>query len=329
MATDLSSLRWAGVPAVDFSPLGNLLKTYRDARIQGDTDRALSQIDPNNPQSLNTIGAMLMKAGNIPGGTAVQGLLNNQRDYNLRERQFNEGVRQFNVGAEGQRTPQGFEPDPNKPGALRPRPGGPTDPAYIADTRRGPQLSVSDITKLSEEGGKFSNLTGFMQGFRPEYGGKPFGIGEASNWVAKNMPSALTGETERNAADWWSSYQSYKNVVRNDLFGSALTVTEKAEFEKADINPGMNPELIVRNLKRQSEIVQRGIARKAGALVQAGHDPQVISKAYGMTPEQLGVPAKRGAAPAGPTRINSQKERDALPTGTQYIAPDETLRTKQ
>jgi hypothetical protein len=71
MATDLSSLKWAGVPTLDASPLGNLLKTYRDSKMEGNRDRTLAQIDPNNPQGLNTIGAQLLKAGDVQGGLAV------------------------------------------------------------------------------------------------------------------------------------------------------------------------------------------------------------------------------------------------------------------
>ena len=82
--TDLSSIRWATAPGVDFSPLGDLLKTYRDARREGARDRTLAQIDPNQPQNLANIGARLLQAGDVKGALAVNNLSNNQRDYQFR-----------------------------------------------------------------------------------------------------------------------------------------------------------------------------------------------------------------------------------------------------
>lgn len=210
-----------------------------------------------------------------------------------------EGIRQFNVGAEGQRTPQGFQPDPNKPGGLRPVPGGPTDPAYIGDTRKGPQMSVADITKLSDEGGKFANINGFIDTFKPTYAGKGLGvIGEAQNFAGRNLP-AVTDNLKHNAeqATWWQSYDRYKNVVRHDLYGSALTTSEQAAFDKADINPGMQPEQVQKNLAIQKQVVESGIKRKAAALVTAGHDPTTIGQAYGVDLKSMGI-QKKGATQA-------------------------------
>jgi hypothetical protein len=39
--------------------------------------------------------------------------------------------------------------------------------------------------------------------------------------------------------------------------------------------------------------------------------------------------AQSGATPGEPVRVNSPQERDALAPGTQYIAPDGTVRTKR
>jgi len=214
----------------------------------------------------------------------------------LAERQFQETVRMNNAQLNGLKTPAGFEANPN--GGLRPIPGGPQDPAYLAETRKPLNLSVADVTKLSDEGGKLANLGRFIGTFKPEYAGKFPGTGDLSNWAARTLPSAVTGAPERDAAGWWQGYDRYKNVVRNDLFGSALTATEQAAFEKADINPSMNPELIDRNLKVQRDIFETGIRRKAGALVQAGHDPLAISKAYGIPPEALGVRQRGAPQPA-------------------------------
>lgn len=206
----------------------------------------------------------------------------------LAERQFQETVRMNNAQLQGAKVPAGFEVNPD--GGLRPVKGGPQDPAYIADTRKGPNMSITDISKLSDEGGKLSNLTGFIGNFKDDYSGKP--LQGLSNTIARNAPEALTGAKEREVADWWQGYDGYKNKVRNDLFGSALTPSEQAEWLKSDIHPGMPAALVKSNLARQKAIVENGIKRKAAAFVQGGYDPETVSRAYGIPLQSLGVQPK-------------------------------------
>lgn len=235
--------------------------------------------------------ARLLQIGKIQDAGALSGLGQQDWERGFKERQFGENVRQFNLGVEGQKVEPGFRKTAT---GLEPIPGGSKDPAYIQETRKGPQMSVSDITKLSEEGGKFSSLGSFLTSFKPEFAGAVPGLGDARNWVGRTLPEAMTTPEAREGSSWWQNYDKYKNVVRHDLFGSALTATEQAQWERADIRNTMQPEQIRKNLQTQQEIVQKGLVRKASALVQAGHDPRVIASAYGVSLESLGVPTKRG-----------------------------------
>jgi hypothetical protein len=317
-----------GRKSVNDAALSEASKLYAAGDIQG----AMAQAAQGGPSGLQ----LLMGINNqrnqdrqfqFQQQEATRAQTNADRSYGLQDRQFTAGV-------EGQRMPPGFERNPT--GGLRPVAGGPQDPAYIERTRKGPQMSVGDITKLSEEGGKFANITGFVKNFRPEYAGMMGGAtgGAAANFLSRTLPSEIQGQSALDRTNWWQSYDSYKNIVRNDLFGSALTPSEQGEFMKADIHPGMNADIVAKNLKRQEEIVSAGIKRKAGALVQGGYDAETISRAYGVPLEAMGV-QKRGATapsprqPGGPVRIGSPQEREALAPGTPYIAPDGSLRTKQ
>lgn len=321
------------VPPPDVgNALQDLMGAYKqtsDIRNQGQIRAARQEAAQAFQQGGDTRGALakLMAVGDVQGAQALASYGNNERNFNFQQQQatqaqrnsdrtFSENQRQFNTGVEGGRVPAGFERNPNGQG-YRPVQGGPQDPAYIAETRRGPQMSVADVTKLSEEGGKFANIGGFIDTFKDTYGGKPFGAGEASNYLARNLPSALTGPNERESATWWQGYDRYKNVVRNDLFGSALTVNEQAAFEKADIQPGMNPEIIRNNLKIQKELAERGIRRKAEALIQSGQDPSVVSKAYGIQfdakPKAVASQAPaRTASSAPPNAAAALKQNPAL-----------------
>lgn len=187
---------------------------------------------------------------------------------------------------------------------LAPIPGGPADPAYLqsaAGARAQPrQFSVGDVTKLSEEGGKYSNLSGFADTFKDAYAGyKLPGAGEAAMYAGRMLPEGVVGKDVADAAQWWQGYDRFKNVVRNDLFGAALTKNEQAAFEKADINPQMDPKAIRSNLETQQNIALSGMKRKANALIQSGYDPKAIAQAYGLDPGELGGKAAPGPRGGG------------------------------
>ncbi len=296
---------------------------------QAREEAAKDLMQGGNPQSALS---RLIAVGDIAGAHTISQMTNSNRDFGLREKTFNENVRQFNVGADAGKTPPGFRKTAT--GGLEPVPGGPQDPTYIQETRKGPNMSVSDITKLSEEGGKNANLSGFLKSFEPRFAGATPGLGEVKNWVGRTMPEGMTSPDAREGAAWWQAYDKYKNTVRHDLFGSALTATEQAQWDRADIKNTMQPEQIVKNLQVQHDIIQKGMTRKASALVQAGHDPRTIGAAYGVPLESLGVPTKKNtpapiSAKNPPVKASTKQEYDALESGTTYIAPDGSLRTKK
>lgn len=148
------------------------------------------------------------------------------------------------------------------------------------------RLSVSDITKLSEEGGKLNQIRGFQDTFKPEFGGwKSNTIGDMANTAGRNLPESIAGKTAAQSAEWWQNYDRYKNVVRHELFGSALTKSEGEAFMRADIGPGMTPEQISKNLATQRRVVEGAIRRKGKGLIGSTYDRNAIASAYGVEPD--------------------------------------------
>lgn len=178
-------------------------------------------------------------------------------------------------------------------------------PATGARVRpRGPVVRLSDQarTRLGEAGAMLDAYSSLADTFNDEYGGYVSGmVGDAANLIARSTP----GESPR--ADWWAQYQEQKNLVRNRLFGSALTRTERGEFDKAAINPGMSADAIRNNLNRQREAATRAARRLAQSYVEGGFNRREIEAALGMP-----VPE----APAGRTRPGTD-----APAPAQGAAP--------
>jgi hypothetical protein len=239
-----------------------------------------------------------------------------EQDQALERRNLDLKERSLSATIEGGKVPTGFQK--NSDGSLSPIKGGPQDPEYIKETtalkEKPRNMSISDITKLSEEGGKFANLTKFVETFDPEFAGNPV-FGEARNWVGRTLPSWMVDPKAAEGASWWQEYDRYKNVVRNELFGSALTATEKAAFEKADISPSMNPDVLKKNLQTQKGIVETAIKRKATAMIEAGYKPDAIAAAYGVSLESLGIKADKGSKGGSNNDAALQKARDAIAKG--------------
>jgi hypothetical protein len=278
--------------------------------------------------------ARLIGAGDMQGATAIANMTGAESDREWRRaeatRSQNNADRAYGLQvstANRREIPAGFEASPS--GGLRPVAGGPADPTYLGQkenaTQKPRNMSVGDVTKLQEEGGKFANLTGFAGTFKDDYVQSV--VGDLRNRVTRAAPDALTPDAWKESAGWWQGYDRFKNVVRNDLFGSALTKPETEAFEKADVNAGMNPTLIKQNLKIQAEIAERGLKRKAQALISEGYRPETISAAYGVKLEDMGVSSQRGGAKApaagqfkeGATATNPQTGEKRRFQGGQWV----------
>jgi hypothetical protein len=221
-----------------------------------------------------------------------------------------------NAALEGSKVPAGFQKQID--GTLAPIKGGPQDPEYLKEANAAKEkprnMSISDITKLSEEGGKFANITGFVNDFKDEYAGHTV-LGEGANVAGRYLPESMVGKSTKEGADWWQGYDRYKNVVRNELFGSALTATEKAAFEKADVSPRMDPQTIKTNLNKQKSIVESAIKRKAQAAIDAGYKPDAIASAYGISLDSLGIKTDKSSKGGSNNDAALQKARDAIAKG--------------
>lgn len=150
-------------------------------------------------------------------------------------------------------------------GRVEPIPGLEDLPDYMRkETAPGRALPDSAMGRLEKYRAPLDETERLLGSFDDKYAGKPI-IGEFDNAFKRTFGDD-TGQ-----AQWWQDYQSFKNNVRHELFGASLTSTEKAEFEKAIVSPGMAPSEVKKNLKRQKDIIAKSLARVSKVYEAGGY----------------------------------------------------------
>ena len=144
------------------------------------------------------------------------------------------------------------------------------------------KVSDKTLSDFTESGATLTEIDDLKTRFKPEYAGKMLDVvGEAQNTAGSR------GYGYQDQAQWWKDYNARKNVARNALFGSAVTVGEKKAFDKADISPGMSADLIETNLAKQREIARSAVYKLAKAKELQGTDLAPIEAAIGYSMKDL------------------------------------------
>jgi hypothetical protein len=199
--------------------------------------------------------------------------------------------------------PQGWEEDPERPGAIRRQRG------YQEDR----PLPPASVTALSEVGTRLQTLGRLRDTFKPEYGGKGSEFtGSVTNWIGRNVGAGF-----HEQAQWWQDYQGFINEVRNSLFGAALTATEAQQFNRFSVNPGMTARTIRQNLARQQEIARTGALRQGAGLIGSGYNPEPVATALGLSIDELEAARARRAPPgdAVPAAAGDREAGRPQPSG--------------
>ena len=177
------------------------------------------------------------------------------------------------LGVKGVRTALGIDADDDAKGGGKPIP-------QWAEKKYSPQVET------------FAGLSSSLNGFKDEYGGNTFTGG-----LENTIQGAISGFGSDGQRDWWATFKSNDNQIRNKLFGSALTDTEKKAYESTTISPSMDPKEIRRNLATRRGIVQKALQRTTKFLRAQGYSGDAISALAGEYAPELGAteaPAAKG-----------------------------------
>lgn len=164
------------------------------------------------------------------------------------------------------------------------------------DAADGKPLPFPALTKLAGQSDGAVKQNDLLTNFKDNFTGyKLDTLGQADITLAgkSNDPARL------ELFSWWQNYQDNINRIRNELFGAALTSTEKAEFDRAMVTPGMSPQAARANLQRQASAALAAYNKLAGSLVANGFSKTAI-QSLAPSIEGLAAPAPRAVAPGAP-----------------------------
>ena len=161
-----------------------------------------------------------------------------------------------------------------------------------------PIPAQKQLTEASEMADATQN---FSSTFQDDYAGyKIPAVGDVHNWLK------LTFGDDSGQAQWWQAYDLHQNIIRNKLFGAALTKTEQTAWNKAAINIRMDPEQVKLNLARRAELELKGLNRLMSGYAAGKYSQEQIEAFTGRTippPEALKSPGVGSSVVLGPNEV--------------------------
>jgi hypothetical protein len=177
-----------------------------------------------------------------------------------------------------------------------------------AKNAAGKTLGASTINQLSEADGLAAGFSDLTSGFQDSYGGG-YGSMAVQNFLGKNMPNSKYADQ----SNWWQGYNDQKNVIRNKLFGSALTASEKKAFDDANVTEGMTATQIRTKLAQQHAAAVRARNKLIDNYKGSGYDTSAF--------EDMPVPEHviPGVAPTKDNTPTLQGSPAKVPAGVDPI----------
>jgi hypothetical protein len=140
--------------------------------------------------------------------------------------------------------------------------------------------------------------TGYLETFKDNFSGPRAAVQAKVGGTFLNQDDPQAAET----AEWWRNFRAGDNVIRNGLFGSALTAPEKAAWEATTVSPLSSPAQIKAAIAARQKIVQDKFDRR----MQLYTDGKVDA------PPSMASAQSGSALPKSTTRVTptEQKGRD-------------------
>ena len=136
------------------------------------------------------------------------------------------------------------------------------------------KASNSALEKFESAASDAQKLLGITKSYKEEYQSTlPFRTpANIENAIAQNL-----GIGNKDQAQWWAALkQTWELPERNSMFGSALTTSELAEWNRAAPSPGETADSTKAKLAILEEITNKALARMRKAAERKGWDREYV-----------------------------------------------------
>lgn len=184
--------------------------------------------------------------------------------------------------------------------------------AKAAAAATGKPLPGSVVKSLQEARDNATTINTLATTFKDDFASKGvLGMGAEASMSAKGVLG-----TDKEAVDWWKNYRKQAELVeRHSMFGAALTPGEQASWRSADIGPGMDKDVIKKNLETRAKLTQKVLDNTRQDQIDAGHNEgrvtAIASRGAGAQPA--------GSIPPNVAKVTSPAEAMKLPPGTVFV----------
>jgi hypothetical protein len=184
--------------------------------------------------------------------------------------------------------------------------------------------------ELSDAETNAATMTQLNSSFDPSFSGLKATIRNAA------APYDPTGTLDDSGAQWWKQYKKQASLTeRHALFGASLTGNEQASWNAADINQGMQPDMIKKNLAIRERLAHKVFANGVDRYEKGGY-PQVRNAFDPVAPRSTGTgvsgswegPTKGSGNGDLPIQVLDASDYADVPSGASYMDPSGVKRVK-
>jgi len=143
----------------------------------------------------------------------------------------------------------------------------------------GYKISPSERKDFKKEAETWRGQSTLLDTWSP---GKQIPVVGKLTGALSRMGLPLTDEAE-DMNTWWAQYGEWENQARHELFGSALTATEQAAWDRTTINPKMQPSQVEKLVRAKKALIKKKAAQSAAYRLSIGHNLSEVKSNMGDT----------------------------------------------
>jgi hypothetical protein len=173
------------------------------------------------------------------------------------------------------------------------------------------------ITQLQESRDNATTIKNLLTAFKDDFANKGLlGLGAEMQLTG----SARIG-VDKDAVEWWKNYKKQAELVeRHAMFGASLTANEQNSWRSADIDPGMDKDVIKKNLATRERLTKKLAENTRQDFIDAGYDQKKVDAIAGR--------GSSGGKDGGDSKVLPNKNQKGWTLHTDakgnkaYISPD-------